>query len=136
MILDSHKILMERDLWKHLLQLPTHISYKGRPVFSGLYCENKGWMQHTLLITRQPVSADKSFSFYSVWTFLFSFYDHCLSSQHHHIAVNSLAPPITLYHFVGSSFEILSAEQLPFYLATEPKSLWCLIINHHLKNLN
>lgn len=44
-ILDSYEILIERNLWNHLVQLPAHISCKGRPGFSGLYCENKGQTQ-------------------------------------------------------------------------------------------
>lgn len=97
-ILDSHEILMERNLLKHLVQLPAHINYEGKPGLSGLYCENKGWRQHTLLITKQLLSADESFSFHLVWTF--SVYAHCLSTHHQHIVMNSLASPSQLHSII------------------------------------
>lgn len=110
-ILDSHEILMERNLWKHLVQLPAHISYKGRPGFTRFYCENKGWTQHTLFITRQPVSADESFFLLSSLDFsFFSLGPLSLIPTPPHCYEQPGSPfSIRLHYFVGSSFEILSA---------------------------
>lgn len=120
-ILDSHEILMERKLWKYLVQLPAHMSYKGRPGFSGLYYKNKGWTQHTLLITRQPIPADERFSFYLVWT-SFSVYARCLSSQHHHIVMKSLAPPSQLHSIILQVVPLKSSQQDSLLLFIWPQN--------------